>query len=350
MLRVCANRRTCVKVTHHRCNRPQKLNSLSRQVQCDRTPSASTFRSVPNALHSTSRRLVTTRHRHVIQNAGGPAGGITKSKGGKGKEVDTLGKKLLVGVAFGYLALVLVVPTLNVFVQAFSKGIGPFIANITEPDFLQAVKMTLLLSAVAVPINTVFGVTSAILISRNEFPGKLVVMSMLDLPFSISPVVTGLMLVLLYGREGWFAPLIRATGFNIVFAFPGMALATLFVTMPFVVRELIPILDTMDLAEEEAARTMGATDWQVFWNVTLPNIRYGLLYGIILTNARAMGEFGAVSVISGNIIGKTQTLTLFVEGAYKEYNTEAAFSAAVLLSFLAVVTLFVKGKVEESAE
>ena len=219
----------------------------------------------------------------------------------------------------------------------------------TDPDFLQAVKMTLLLSMVAVPLNTLFGVSAAIFLARNNFPGKIFAISLLDLPFSISPVVTGLMFVLLYGRKGLFAPLIAQSGFSIVFAFPGMALATLFVTMPFVVRELLPILEGMDLAEEEAARSLGATPLEVFWNVTLPNIRWGLLYGMILTNARAMGEFGAVSVISGNIIGQTQTLTLFVESSYKEYNSEAAFAAAVLLSMLALFTLFIKNVVENAA-
>lgn len=221
--------------------------------------------------------------------------------------------------------------------------------NMTDPDFLQAVKMTLLLSMVAVPLNTLFGVSAAIFLARNNFPGKIFAISLLDLPFSISPVVTGLMFVLLYGRKGLFAPLIAQSGFSIVFAFPGMALATLFVTMPFVVRELLPILEGMDLAEEEAARSLGATPLEVFWNVTLPNIRWGLLYGMILTNARAMGEFGAVSVISGNIIGQTQTLTLFVESSYKEYNSEAAFAAAVLLSMLALFTLFIKNVVENAA-
>lgn len=264
-----------------------------------------------------------------------------KRKGASG-EVDTWGKMALVGISFGYLGIVLFLPALNVFYQAFRNGVGPFLFHLTDPDFLQAMKMTLLLTAVAVPINTVVGITAAINITRNEFWGKTLLVAMLDLPFSISPVVTGLMLVLLYGREGLFAPILRATGFNIVFAFPGMALATLFVTMPFVVRELIPVLEAMDLAEEEAALTLGATEREVFWNVTLPNIRWGLMYGILLTNARAMGEFGAVSVISGNIIGRTQTLTLFVESAYKEYNTEGAFSAAVLLSMMAIGTIVVK--------
>ncbi|KIY98040.1 Sulfate transport system permease protein cysW [Monoraphidium neglectum] len=209
--------------------------------------------------------------------------------------------------------------------------------------------MTLMLAAVSVPLNSVFGTVAAILITRNEFPGKVLLLSLLDMPFSISPVVTGLMLTLLYGRSGWFSSFLAEHGFNIVFAFPGMALATMFVTMPFVVRELIPTLEQMDLSQEEAARTLGANPLQVFWHVTLPNIRWGLMYGIILTNARAMGEFGAVSVISGNIIGKTQTLTLFVESAYKEYNTEAAFAAAVLLSLLALMTLWVKDRVEKAA-
>lgn len=271
---------------------------------------------------------------------------VASGGGSGGKPVETLGQKALVGVAVGYMLLVVIIPFLNVFVQAFGHGVGPFFETLAEPDFQQAVKMTLLLSAVAVPVNTAFGIQAALFLARNDFRGKTFAISLLDLPFSISPVITGLMFVLLYGRKGLFAPLIAQWGFPIVFAFPGMALAALFVTMPFVVRELLPILEQMDMAEEEAARSMGANDFQVFWNVTLPNIRWGLLYGIILTNARAMGEFGAVSVISGNIIGQTQTLTLYVESAYKEYNTEAAFSAAVLLSFLALFTLVVKDRLE----
>lgn len=241
------------------------------------------------------------------------------------------------------------IPFANVFYQAFHKGFHVFLEHLMDPDFLHAAKLTLQLAAVSVPVNVLFGLMAAINITRNEFPGKVLLLSVLDLPFSISPVVTGLMLTLLYGRNGWFGPLLQQAGINVVFAFTGMALATMFVTLPFVVRELIPILETIDLSQEEAARTLGANDWQVFWNVTLPNIRWGLLYGTILTNARAMGEFGAVSVISGNILGKTQTLTLFVESAYKEYNTEAAFAAAVLLSSLALFTLFIKDKVEAAA-
>ena len=273
----------------------------------------------------------------------------TGGGGGGGKEVDTVGKRIMVGVAVTYIFLIVIFPFANVFIEAFRNGPTPFFETLTDPDFLQAVKMTLLLSAVAVPINTVFGISAALLLARNDFPAKPFVISILDLPFSISPVVTGMMLVLLYGRKGLFAPLIAQYGFPIVFAFPGMALATLFVTMPFVVRELLPILEQMDLAEEEAAVSLGASPLQTFWNVTLPNIRWGILYGVILTNARAMGEFGAVSVISGNIIGQTQTLTLFVESSYKEYNSEAAFAAAVLLSLLALVTLVIKDRLEAAA-
>lgn len=290
------------------------------------------------------------RPSRLVVVAGGPGGGLNSGgEGGTGRNVETTGQKALLGVAVAYMLLVVILPFGNIFVQAFINGPGPFFETLVDPDFLQAVKMTLLLAAVAVPINTVFGVSAAIFLARNDFRGKEFLIALLDLPFSISPVVTGMMLILLYGRNGLFAPLIAKFGFSVVFAFPGMALATLFVTMPFVVRELLPILEAMDMAEEEAALSLGANSWQVFWNVTLPNIRWGLLYGIILTNARAMGEFGAVSVISGNIIGQTQTLTLFVESSYKEYNSEAAFAAAVLLSLLALVTLIVKGKLEEAA-
>jgi sulfate transport system permease protein len=219
--------------------------------------------------------------------------------GGSGAKVESLAAKVLVGTAVAYIALVVIVPFVNVFIQAFAKGIWPFLEHLLDLDFLHGVKMTLLLTAVTVPLNTLFGTIAAINITRYEFPGKVFLLSVLDLPFSISPVVTGLMLTLLYGRRGFLAPLLEATGINVVFAFTGMALATMFVTLPFVVRELIPVLEGMDPSQEEAARTLGANDWQVFWNVTLPNIRWGLLYGVILTNARAMGEFGAVSVISG---------------------------------------------------
>jgi sulfate/thiosulfate transport system permease protein len=249
---------------------------------------------------------------------------------------------ILIAIAISYLALIQYIPALNVFFQAFRKGVGPFFANLTHPAFLYAAWLTLILALIAVPLNTVFGLCAAWAIARHKFPGRAIVLSIIDLPFSISPVVAGLMIVLLYGRNGWFGPFLEAHDIRIIFAFPGMVLATAFVSMPFVAREVIPILEEFGSDQEEAAKTLGAKDWQIFWRVTLPSIRWGLLYGLILTNARAMGEFGAVSVVSGNIAAKTQSLPLFVEDAYKQYETEAAFSAAVLLAMLAVVTLILK--------
>ena len=249
---------------------------------------------------------------------------------------------VLIGVAVSYLGLVLFIPALNVFVQAFHKGIGPFLDNLTRPEFQSAVRLTLLLALVAVPLNTVFGLCAAWVLARKRFPGRTLLLSIIDLPFAISPVVAGLMIVLLYGRNGWFGPWLEANNIKIIFAFPGMVLATAFVSLPFVAREVIPVLEEVGPEEEEAAKTLGANDWQIFWRVTLPNIRWGLLYGVILTNARAMGEFGAIAVVSGNIAQQTQSLPLFVEQSYKQYETEAAYSAAVLLALLAVVTLFLK--------
>ncbi|HSF76668.1 MAG TPA: sulfate ABC transporter permease subunit CysW, partial [Microcoleus sp.] len=251
-------------------------------------------------------------------------------------------KPTLIGIAIGYLALVLFIPTLNVFYQAFRKGFEPFLSNLTSPDFLHAAQLTLVISLIVVPVNTVFGLCAAWVIGRNKFRGRTLLISLLDVPFAISPVVAGLMIVLLYGRLGWFGQWLEAANIRVIFAFPGMVLATAFVTLPFVAREVIPVLEEVGTDQEEAAKTLGANDWQIFWNVTLPSIRWGLLYGVILTNARAMGEFGAVSVVSGNIAKKTQTLPLFVEDAYKQYATQAAFSAAVVLGLLAVVTLVLK--------
>ncbi len=260
----------------------------------------------------------------------------------KPKEQKSWVPIVLIGIAIAYLALVQYIPAINVFVQAFSKGIRPFLSNLTRPAFLHAAWLTLLLAVIALPVNTVFGLCAAWAIARNKFPGRAVVLSIIDLPFSISPVVAGLMIVLLYGRNGWFGPWLQAHDIKVIFAFPGMVLATAFVSMPFVAREVIPVLEEFGKDQEEAARTLGAKDWQIFLRVTLPSIRWGLLYGLILTNARAMGEFGAVSVVSGNIADRTQSLPLFVEDAYKQYETEAAFSAAVLLALLAVVTLVLK--------
>ncbi len=251
-------------------------------------------------------------------------------------------KGALIGGAIAYLALVLLIPAVNVFVQAFKGGFGAFVSNIGESDFIHAVELTLLIAGIVLPINTVFGLCAAWAIARHKFPGRALVISILDIPFSVSPVVAGLMLVLLYGQHGWFGSFLEASNIKIIFALPGMILATAFVTMPFVAREVIPVLEEVGTDQEEAARTLGGSDWQIFWRVTLPNIRWGLLYGVILTNARAMGEFGAVSVVSGNLAGKTQTLPLFVEDAYKQYHTQSAFSAAVLLGCLALVTLVLK--------
>ncbi|GCL43059.1 sulfate ABC transporter permease subunit CysW [Dolichospermum planctonicum] len=253
---------------------------------------------------------------------------------------------ILIGVAISYLFLVQYIPAINVFFEAFKKGSGPFLSNLAKPEFLHAAWLTLLLAVISIPLNAVFGLCAAWAIARHKFPGRAIVLSIIDLPFSISPVVAGLMIVLLYGKQGWFGPWLEALDIKIIFAFPGMAMATAFVSMPFVAREVIPILEEFGKDQEEAARTLGANDWQIFWRVTLPSIRWGLLYGLILTNARAMGEFGAVSVVSGNIANTTQSLPLFVEDAYKQYETEAAFSAAVILALLAVVTLILKEIIE----
>ena len=328
--------------------RPGAVRRLSASFSY-RHPSRPT-RSKPPPSRSLSRVPHRGDQRRFTKVAAGGEGGLSQRKVDKGQPIETWQSALMLGVAVSWACLMVLLPFCNIFIQAFSEGVGPFVQNVMDPDFLHAAAMTLSLAAICVPINTVFGVMCALELARNEFPGKRLLLTLLDLPFSISPVVVGLMLILLYGREGLLSPLLRHYGLNVVFAFPGMVLATMFVTMPFVARELIPILQEQDLAEEEAAKTLGASDWEVFWNVTLPNIRWGLLYGVILTNARAMGEFGAVAVISGNIIGQTQTLTLFVESAYKEYNTTAAFAAACLLSFLSVITLILKTWLENKAE
>jgi sulfate transport system permease protein len=251
-------------------------------------------------------------------------------------------KYLLIFLALFYLILVLLLPAIAVFYEAFHKGVEPFIQAMGDRNFQSALQLTVVMALISVPLNTVFGLCAAWVLARNQFPGRALFLSVLDLPFSISPVVAGLMIVLLYGKNGWIGSWFASWDIQIIFSVPGMAIATIFVTLPFVAREVIPVLEELGPEQEEAARTLGAKDWQIFWRVTLPNIRWGLLYGVLLTNARAMGEFGAVAVVSGSILGKTSTLPIFVEQEYKNYQTEAAFGAAVVLALLAVVTLVLK--------
>jgi sulfate transport system permease protein len=259
-------------------------------------------------------------------------------------------KPILIAIALIYLALLLFVPAAAVFYFAFRNGIQSFIESASTTDFTAAVQLTVIIALISVPLNTIFGLCAAWVIARNQFRGKTFLISLLDLPFAVSPVVAGLMIVLLYGRNGWFGPFLENTDIKILFALPGMVLATIFVTMPFVAREVIPVLEEIGSEQEEAARTLGASDWQIFWRVTLPSIRWGLMYGVLLTNARAMGEFGAVSVVSGSILGRTATLPIFVEQAYKNYLTEAAFSAAAILALLAGVTLIIKEILERKTD
>ncbi|NJL49238.1 MAG: sulfate ABC transporter permease subunit CysW [Leptolyngbyaceae cyanobacterium SM2_5_2] len=258
------------------------------------------------------------------------------------------GKWALVAFVVAYLALVLLIPALNVFTQAFKGGLAGLMDTFTSHHFLNAVKLTLIATAITVPLNTIFGLCAAIALANKTFPGRSLLISIIDLPFSISPVVAGLMLVLLFGNRGWFGPLLDVAGIKIIFALPGIVIATIFVTMPFIAREVLPALEENGTEQEEAAATLGATPWQTFWRVTLPSVKWSLLYGLILCNARAMGEFGAVAVVSGNIAGKTQTLPLFIEEAHIQYNTPAAYAAALLLACLAIVTLILKYLLERN--
>jgi sulfate transport system permease protein len=255
-------------------------------------------------------------------------------------------KRLLTGIAVGFIALFLVVPLVAVFAQALEKGWAAYVAALREPMAVSALKLTLLTAGVAVPLNLLFGVAAAWAIAKFDFPGKNALVTLIDLPFGVSPVISGMVFILLFGRQGVLGPWAEAHGLKLVFSVPGLVLATLFVTFPFVARELIPLMQAEGTEEEEAARVLGASGWQIFWRVTVPNVKWGLLYGVILCNARAMGEFGAVSVVSGHIRGKTNTLPLHVEILYNEYNFQAAFAVASLLAFLALVTLVVKTLVE----
>ncbi|WP_322998276.1 sulfate ABC transporter permease subunit CysW [Castellaniella sp.] len=245
----------------------------------------------------------------------------------------------LMSVACAFLTLFLFIPLAAVFHEALAKGWAACVAAIADPDARAAIRLTLTAAGIAVPLNLVFGVCAAWAVTRFEFRGKQLLITLIDLPFSVSPVIAGLIYVLLFGAQGWFGPWLQAHDIQILFAVPGIVLATVFVTVPFVARELIPLMQTQGSDEEEAAIVLGASGWQMFWHVTLPNIRWGLFYGVILCNARAMGEFGAVSVVSGHIRGLTNTLPLHVEILYNEYNFAAAFSVASLLALLAMVTL-----------
>jgi sulfate transport system permease protein len=255
-------------------------------------------------------------------------------------------RALLIGVAALWLLLIIFLPLIAVFTQAFAKGLGYFAAALAEPDAWASIKLTLLTAAIVVPFNSVFGMAAAWAITKHDFRGRQLLINLIDLPFSVSPVVAGLMFVLLFGANGWFGPFLMDRGIRIMFAVPAIVIATAFVTFPFVARELIPLMTAQGRAEEEAALTLGAGGFQTFWHVTLPNIRWGLLYGVLLTNARAMGEFGAVSVVSGHIRGLTNTMPLHVEVLYNEYNFTAAFAVASLLAGLALVTLAVKALLE----
>jgi sulfate/thiosulfate transport system permease protein len=253
---------------------------------------------------------------------------------------------LLIAIAVGFLGLFLLLPLVAVFTEAFRKGVGAYIAALSEPDALAAVRLTLITAMVAVPLNVVFGLAASWCIAKFDFRGKNLLITLIDLPFAVSPVISGMIFVLLFGAQGWFGTWLSDRDIQIVFAVPGIVLATTFVTFPFVARELIPLMQEQGSEEEEAARVLGASGWQIFFRVTLPNIKWGLLYGVILCNARAMGEFGAVSVVSGHIRGLTNTLPLHIEILYNEYNFAAAFAVASLLTFLALVTLVAKSAVE----
>ena len=255
-------------------------------------------------------------------------------------------KALVLSLVAAFLGLILVLPLVSVFAEALRQGLGPALEAIGTPDAIASIKLTMLTAAVAVPFNIVFGVVAAWAVAKHEFWGKSLLISLIDVPFSVSPVVAGLIYVLIFGSHGWFGSWLIDHDIKIIFAVPGIMLATLFVTFPFVARELIPLMQEQGVDEEEAAASMGASGWMTLWRVTTPNIRWGLLYGVLLCNARAMGEFGAVSVVSGHIRGLTNTMPLHVEILYNEYDFVGAFSVAALLCLLSILTLILKGLLE----
>lgn len=259
-------------------------------------------------------------------------------------------KRILISTMFIYLGLFLLIPLVFIFVKAFEQGSAVYFAAITESDALSAIKLTLLVTIITVPLNTIFGVAAAWCITKFEFKGKQILLSIIELPFAVSPVIAGLVFVLFFSPRGVLGPVLTELGIKIIFSVPGIVIATIFVTLPFVARELIPVMQAQGKAEEEAAISLGANGWQMFWHVTLPSIKWGLLYGMILCNARAIGEFGAVSVVSGRIRGMTNTMPLHVEILYNEYQFAASFAVASLMSLLALVTLIVKTWIEYRTE
>ncbi len=264
------------------------------------------------------------------------------SRAGFARREGALTRILLIGLALSFLALFLAMPLAIVFIEAFTRGWSAYWAGLSDPDSIAAIRLTLLVAAIAVPINIAIGIAGAWAIAKHEFRGKSLLISLVDLPFSVSPVIAGLVYVLLFGAQGYFGPWLKGQGIQIIFALPGIVLATLFVTFPFIARELIPHMQAIGNADEEAALTLGASPWRTFLSVTLPNIKWSLLYGVLLCNARAMGEFGAVAVVSGKIRGLTTTMPLHVEILYNEYMSVAAFAVASLLALLALVTLAAK--------
>ncbi|WP_147536226.1 sulfate ABC transporter permease subunit CysW [Bacillus marasmi] len=257
---------------------------------------------------------------------------------------------LLIFVAIGFLSLFLLLPLIAIFVKAIEKGFEVYFASITQPDALSAIKLTLIVILIAVPLNTIFGVAAAWAITKFQFKGKSILITIIDLPFAVSPVIAGLVFILLFSSHGIFGPWLMEHDIKIIFAIPGIVLASVFVTFPFVARELIPLMQTLGSAEEEASITLGASGWKTFFYVTLPNMKWGLLYGMILCNSRTVGEFGAVSVVSGHIRGMTNTMPLHIEILYNEYQFSAAFAVASLMSILAIVTLVIKSYIEWKAK
>ena len=257
-----------------------------------------------------------------------------------------LGRVALILLALAFLGLFVLLPMVLVFLQAFASGWQTYLDALSEPDAVSAIQLTLITALIAVPLNTVFGLVASWAITKFEFRGKSFLITLIDLPFSVSPVISGLVFVLMFGLQGWMGPWLKEHELQIIFAVPGIVLATMFVTFPFVARELIPIMQEQGNLEEEAAFTLNASGWQTFWRVTLPNVKWALLYGVLLCNARAMGEFGAVSVVSGHVRGLTNTMPLHVEILYNEYNFVAAFAVASLLAMLAIVTLILKALLE----